>query len=459
MRAARRPAWRRRHHPRLFWRVYLYGLFMLAAVGVALAVAGAALGRGEWARGPERAVRYAALRVGDLRGDPSRLAEELRRVRQLFGVEAALYRDDGAVLAASAGPSPPPLSRQERERLAEGPDRLPGHRFAWAARVQGEPPAYLVMTGGPRSPPLDRAAAFLVAVLVALAVASVPLARGIARPLERLTAAARTLGSGDLSARAGVDRGDEMGELGRAFDEMAERLERLLRQEKELIANVSHELRTPLSRIRVALDLAAEGDLGRARRFLGEIAQDLSEVERLVEDILTAARLDLAVGRPGAEVPLRREPLPGAELVARAAEHFRAAHPGRTLEVSAEGNLPVLDADAALLRRTLDNLLDNAAKYSEPGQPVTLRARVEGGALLLEVRDRGIGIDPADLPRLFTPFFRTDRSRARGSGGVGLGLALAKRIVEAHGGTIAVESGAGQGTAVRVRVPASSPLA
>ncbi|HYQ80016.1 MAG TPA: HAMP domain-containing sensor histidine kinase, partial [Anaeromyxobacteraceae bacterium] len=298
-------------------------------------------------------------------------------------------------------------------------------------------------------------AAFLLAVLLALAVASVPLARAIARPLERLTAAARALGSGDLSARAGVDRGDEVGELGRAFDEMAERLERLLRQEKELLANVSHELRTPLSRIRVALDLAAEGDAEKARRFLAEIAQDLSEVERLVEDILTAARLDLAQGRPGAEVPLRRELLPGAEIVARAAERFRVDHPGRVLEVALEGSLPEVDADAALLRRALDNLLDNAAKYSEPSEPVTLSARAGDGALVVEVRDRGIGIDPADRDRLFTPFFRTDRSRARGSGGVGLGLALAKRVVEAHGGTIAVESALGKGTSVRVSVPAA----
>jgi signal transduction histidine kinase len=84
---------------------------------------------------------------------------------------------------------------------------------------------------------------------------------------------------------------------------------------------------------------------------------------------------------------------------------------------------------------------------------VELSARAEGGALVAEVRDRGIGIDPEDLPRLFTPFFRTDRSRARGTGGVGLGLALAKRVVEAHGGTIEVESEPGKGTRVRVRVP------
>jgi two-component system, OmpR family, sensor kinase len=449
-----RPSRRRRRHPRLFWRVYLYGVFMLVAVAAALAVAGAALGRGELARSSDRLVRYITLRVGDLRGDPSGLAEELRRVGETFSADLALYRDDGTLLAAGAGPPPAPLSPGEAERLARGPERLPGTHFGWAARVSGEPVAYLVMIRVPRSPSLERIAVFLVVVLLALAAVSVPMARLIVRPLERLTAAARALGSGDLSARAGVDRADEMGELGRAFDEMAGRLERLLRQEKELLANVSHELRTPLSRIRVALDLAEEGDLERARRFLGEIATDVSEVERLVEDILSAARLDLALGRPGAGVPLRREPLEGAELVARAAEHFRATHPGRTLEVAAAGSLPTLDADAALLRRALDNLLDNAAKYSDPGQPVVLSARAEGGGLVVEVRDRGIGIDPADLPRLFTPFFRTDRSRARGTGGVGLGLTMAKRIAEAHGGTIAVESGPGKGTSVRVSVPA-----
>ena len=235
---------------------------------------------------------------------------------------------------------------------------------------------------------------------------------------------------------------------------MAERLERLVRSEKELLANVSHELRTPLARIRVAVDLAAEGDLERAHRYLGEMAADVGELGRLVEDILTAARLDLAAGKSAsAELPLRREPVDASELLARAADRFRAAHPGRRLELDAAGPLPGLEADPALLRRVLENLLDNAHKYSDPGEPIELAARAEGGSLVVEVRDRGIGIDAADLPRLFTPFFRTDRSRARGTGGVGLGLALARRIVEAHGGRIAAESAPGKGTAVRFSVP------
>ena len=235
---------------------------------------------------------------------------------------------------------------------------------------------------------------------------------------------------------------------------MAERLERLVRSEQELLANVSHELRTPLARIRVALELAAEGDAERARRHLEGMGADLSELDRLVEDVLAAARLDLASGASGFHVARARVDVPA--LLAEVARRFAGEHPGRALDVAAAPSLPAVDGDAPLLRRLLANLLDNAAKYSEPPAHVTLAARDEDGALVLEVRDRGIGVDAADLPRLFTPFFRTDRSRARGTGGVGLGLALARRIAEAHGGSIQVESAPGEGTTVRVKLPAAA---
>lgn len=444
----------RRGHPRLFWRVYLNGIVLLLLVAAAIAVVGAAFGRGEWARSPERLASYLSENLAQARSDPGRLAAELSRVREALAVEVALYRDDGGLVAASGEPPPPPLDTADRARLDLGPFHEPGRTWTVAARLPGAPPAYLVMTGGLHPVSFTRPTAFLAAVLLALAIGSIPFARGIAAPLERLTAAARALGSGDLSARSGIDRGDEVGELSRAFDEMAERLERLVRSEKELLANVSHELRTPLARLRVAVDLAAEGDLDRARRYLGEMTADLTELTRLVEDILTAARLDLAAGRSAsAELPLRREPVDSADLLGRAADRFRAAHADRPLDLAIEEPLPALDGDPALLRRVLENLLDNAHKYSEPGAPVALSARADGGAILVEVRDRGIGIDAADLPRLFTPFFRTDRSRARGTGGVGLGLALARRIVEAHGGRIGAESVPGKGTLVRFTVP------
>jgi len=120
-----------------------------------------------------------------------------------------------------------------------------------------------------------------------------------------------------------------------------------------------------------------------------------------------------------------------------------------------DGLLPPLEADPVLLRRALDNLLDNAGKYSEPHSTVRLLARPTGGGLQVEVADEGIGIDPADMAHIFTPFFRSDRSRARRTGGVGLGLALARRIVVAHGGSLTLESQPGVGTTAQVTLPAA----
>jgi len=441
---------RRHHHPphgRLFWRVYMNGLLLLGLVAAGLGVVGWLYGAGGPAPRPERFAEYAAAQVSFGLGHPEKLAQGLERAREAFGASLSVY-DGDRLLASNVEPPLPPLPPAERARLSEGSHRLPGRGWRFAAPVAGAPGTYVLLAAGWRPFSLGRAASLVGAVLLALAIASIPLARAIAAPLERLTGAARRLGEGDLSARAGFAGKGEVGELALAFDEMAGRIERLIRSERELLANVSHELRTPLSRIRVALDLASEGDLEKARRYLGEIGTDLSELERLVEDVLTAARLD-----HGGEMPLRRERVAAGPIVERAAERFRLAAPGRALEVAIDPALPDLDADPALLRRAIDNLLDNARKYDEGQAAVGLTARAASGWLEVEVRDLGMGIDPADLPRVFTPFFRTDRSRARGTGGVGLGLALARRIVEAHGGTISIESAPGRGTSVRIRVP------
>jgi signal transduction histidine kinase len=227
--------------------------------------------------------------------------------------------------------------------------------------------------------------------------------------------------------------------------------------EKELLANVSHELRTPLARIRVALDLASEGDADAARASLSEIAVDLGELEALIDDVLTATRFEIAEGSPRrAGLPVHLEEVEPRDVTARAAERFRAAHPERPLEVVVDPDLPRLEADPMLLRRVLDNVLENAHKYTpDPKSAVTLRARAHAPGVRFTVEDRGAGIAREDLEHVFTPFFRADRSRSRGTGGVGLGLTLAKRIVEAHGGTIAVVSVRGEGTTVHVDLPAS----
>jgi len=446
----------RHGHGPLFWRVYLHGVALLVLVAIAVAVTGWLFRPGNLWSGAGRAVEYATLRVEELRADPPRLAVELLRVREAFGVRATVWDGDGTLLASSADPPIP------RDRAGPTPPTAPtrtkGQPWGWAVPLRGGG-LLLATPPPPGEDHIIRALSILGAVLLALALGSVPLARSIAAPIERITEAARRLGEGDLSARANVRGKGEVGELGRTFDEAAARLERLVRSEQELLANVSHELRTPMARIRVALELAAEGDLEKARRHLAGIGADLDELDRLVEDVLAAAKLDMAnleaasgQGTPG-RWPIQRAPVDLSAVARDAVERWREAHPERTVAVEAASGLPELVGDAAQLRRLVSNLVDNAGKYSEAPAPIAVRVRAEGEAAVLEVEDRGIGIDAADLPRLFTPFFRTDRSRQRGTGGTGLGLALVKRIAEAHGGEVTVASEPGKGTTVRVTLP------
>jgi two-component system, OmpR family, sensor kinase len=308
----------------------------------------------------------------------------------------------------------------------------------------------------PRPPLVTPLNTLFFAGLVILSIGSVLTARSIVRPLRELSRAAKKLGEGDLHARSGLDRSDEIGGLGRAFDEMAERLERLVLAEKELLANVSHELRTPLTRIRVALDIRSEGAVGLPQPTLAEIGLDLAEIETMVDDILTTTRLEISRGHSAGEahLELHEEPATAVGLCERAAMRFRSAHPERAFNVEIEPTSQAVRVDVVLFRRALDNLLENAHKYSpDPSTPIVLRGRPIGGAIVFEVEDRGMGISKEDLSQLFTPFFRADRSRTRGTGGVGLGLTLSKRIVEAHGGTIKVTSELGVGTTMRVTVP------
>ena len=294
-------------------------------------------------------------------------------------------------------------------------------------------------------------------ILVVVGLASFFTARSLAQPLTRLSAAAQRFGAGELETRVRLQRADEIGDVAHAFDEMAERIAELVRAEKELIANVSHELRTPLARIRVALDLAAEGDAQVARQLLAEIADDLGELEQLISDVLVASRLDLgrlSISTASGVFPLHQEPVEAFDLLERAAVRFRASHPHRPLAVTAVRDGSIVEGDAVLLRRALQNLLENAHKYSsDPSAAIRVASGVDESGVWIEVRDQGIGIAPDDLRHVFLPFFRSDKSRTRATGGFGLGLAIVKQIAEAHRGTVEIESQIGVGTRVRIRLP------
>jgi len=282
-------------------------------------------------------------------------------------------------------------------------------------------------------------------ILVLVGLASVWFSRRLAHPLDQLANAARRFGAGDTTARAHLHRADEVGDVGRAFDEMADRTARVLHSQRQLMGDVSHELRTPLARIRVALELAAEDPVA-ATDVLADVGADLDEIDQLIGDILTTTRLD------GDRARIDREPTSLVELTDRATRRFHTRHPKRTLEC-AQGDDRAIPCDPVLLRRALDNLLDNAAKYSETGTPVSFAIQPNGKTVTFEIVDRGIGMSATELERAFTPFWRADDSRTRKTGGVGLGLALARRIARAHGGDVTLSSQPGQGTTARLEIP------
>jgi len=438
----------------LFLRVFLHGLIVLVAFSVTFVAFGALLVRPEVDRKSWELSTWLAPEVC------SHLAN-LKDPRERPPFMASAYLAEGQLAGSLVTPPLPPLSAELVARLrVEKAIALPGrpiHAF-WCA---DSPRATYVELG----PPLPRLTGgmlvpFACLVLV-VALASVPLARSIARPIAELVRVTQAFGRGELGVRTQITRRDEVGELASAFNQMATRLQRLILAEKELLANVSHELRTPLARIRVVLETALEKP-ERAQGLLREIGTDLGDLERLVEAVMGTMRLDMGASVPrGAQLPALLEPTDVAAAARDAADRFRGLHPECQLLLALEENVPDAETDPRLLRRLLDNLLDNARKYSLKGSPIVLRvcgleaARVttsdgDEPFVRIEVIDRGVGIDSADLPYVFEPFFRGAQSRARAATGAGLGLALAKKIVDAHDGHIGITSTVGIGTTICV---------
>jgi two-component system OmpR family sensor kinase len=452
---------------RLLPRIYLVSVLQLLAIaGLTIIVGWLTFGSFRPSDYEQR-VQYVVDTVSAYLGSPEDVRRELERAKAQMRMQVTLYAQDGGVLASNVQPplvyTPAPRRRRPPPLPFVAPPERPLMRLPLTSALA--PGGYAVVRPPPpREPPSGPGLWALGSALFAIAVASLLLARSLARPISQLRAAAKRFGSGELDARAGLMRHDEFGDLSQAFDEMADRVTQLIRSRQELLADVSHELRTPLARIRVALDLAADGtgDIELQREALSEIAEDCAELERLIADVLQAARLDLT-GRPTQVVAQRLhvEEYDPVSLVQRVAERFRTEHPARELVLRCGDGLPALNGDVMLLRRALHNLLDNAQKYSTAPAPIMLSAERVAGELTVRVEDQGIGIAAEDLPRIGSPFFRTDRSRNRRTGGIGLGLSLSRKIVEAHGGSLVVESAPDRGTQVTLRLPVGSavPLA
>jgi signal transduction histidine kinase len=259
---------------------------------------------------------------------------------------------------------------------------------------------------------------------------------------------------------------DEVDELRITFDHMAARIEDQIvkledqdRLRREMVANVSHDLRTPLTHLHGYLEtlMLKEESLEPEQRqeYLDIALQHAKRLGRLVSDLFELAKLDAL------HEPLERERMPVGELVQDIAQKYRLPAEDRGVSLSAElaGELLWISADVGLIERALENVLDNALRYTPEGGRIDIRLKPFGEWLRIEVQDTGTGIAAGDLPLVFDRFHRAQRSDDEGeSRGAGLGLAIAKRAVELHGGNIHCESTAGEGTTFRFELPADTPV-
>lgn len=261
----------------------------------------------------------------------------------------------------------------------------------------------------------------------------------IIRPVATLNRGVQRFGHGELDYRIKLKRRDELGDLARNFNEMADDIQGMLDAKRQLLLAISHELRTPLTRARVSLELM---DDEQQRQGLGK---DLAEMERLIEELLETERLS------NSHRILNKQPCSLNNLIAASIqENFR----DRQLTVSLPGDVITLQLDEPRIKLLLKNLIDNALRHTPASsEPPEIALRNGADAAYVTVKDFGEGIAAEHLPHLTEPFYRGDASRRRDTGGYGLGLYLCRVITEAHGGQLSIESEPGSGTSVTVTLP------
>ena len=273
---------------------------------------------------------------------------------------------------------------------------------------------------------------------------------GVVSPIRRIAASIALFGRGDLSIRVQTRRQDEIGQLGRSFNEMAERLQRLIAAERRLLGDISHELRSPLARMKFAIKLArTSADRNAA---LDRIERDVDRIASLVADIVEITFIESGPAVQGAEIAR-----PG-DIVDEVVRDCQVEAEVRGCRIAVNGQLggEVL-GNGELLRRAFENVLRNAVRYAPEGSTIDVSLAEDSGAAIVAIRDYGPGVPEDALARIFDSFFRVEEARDAMGGGSGLGLSIAKRAVEAHHGTIAAEN-ASPGLRVRIAIPLCTAL-
>ena len=417
----------------------------LDRLGIAGEVRESASGRAQLTGTDPLSVRYFAAKCGVYelavptpteQAALDSLNEAVNRCLQSQGADAVKLDLDLQVFGSPAqGPSRGCLDSSRREQLAPfvAPPALlftlgpGGSQLPTFALSRENLARILAVTGG---------------VLVLAAAITVLVARRLSRPLRALTEAAQQDRPAPVKSR------DEVGYLAAAFNELTARRERIEEQRKAMVSDIAHELRNPLNVIRGRLEAAEDGHLPFDHALSASLLEETVLLQHIVEDLQDLAAAD--AGR----LRLHPEFVDAAELAGHvaAAHADRAAAAGVTLGVSAHGETG-FEADPVRLRQIVGNLVTNAVRHTPAGGRVTIHVSSTVDDVVIAVADTGTGIAAGDLPHVFDRFWRAEKSRSRQTGGSGLGLAIVRHLVEAHGGTVTVESEVDTGSTFTVRLP------
>ncbi|MCC6606161.1 MAG: HAMP domain-containing protein [Anaerolineae bacterium] len=281
-------------------------------------------------------------------------------------------------------------------------------------------------------------------------IAGVLLARSFVRPLDTLAESSRQFGPRNLSYRAEVQGTEEIQAVAQAFNEMAERLEAAETLRQNLLADVAHELRTPVTVIQGNLRAILDDVYPLEKEEVARLYEQTRLLTRVIDDLRELAQAEAS------QLSLNMTEVDVAALVKETAVSFQPIARSQQIELHAEllGAIPTVPADAARLRQSVHNLVDNALRHTPAGGHILLEVEQVNEAIRIRVQDSGSGMTPEQLSRVFDRFYRADPSRSRESGGSGLGLAIVRAIVNAHGGEVtAVSPGPHQGSTFSLTLP------
>jgi two-component system sensor histidine kinase CpxA len=392
-------------------------------------------------------------------GGSAALAIYLREAEKSSGINAVFFDDNGQELSGRVTPAGASDLAAKATKSGDTEFNFAGRNTLVAKPVatsQGH--HYIYIANIPRTPynvSLRTQGLRLLAVLLTGGILCYWLASYLTTPLLKLRTTTNELAEGNLGARVTSKlsrRRDEIGQLGRDFDLMAERLESMVRAQHRLLGDISHELRSPLARLGVALGLARQRSGAEANGALDRIERESENLNEMISQLLILTRLESGTdGRKKTDVDL-------TSLLREVADDadFEARSMNRGVQVVSADNCSISGVEE-LLRSAIENVVRNGLRYTPEGSAVEIALRRQNGAghnfAVISVRDHGLGVPEESLEKIFRPFYRTEDARDRQSGGgTGLGLAITERAVRLHGGTIRAVNAPGGGLAVEMKL-------